>query len=523
MGGKKATTMWFRIVVMLAMIKGDNIEGALANVGYVMLSSSLHSGFQLVQGKIMLPKLVKLGKVHPEALRRAKFPMKRMLWHFFLASFVAYLLVQSGSKRLTWFLLITTGVFPIFRCFAFPKMWPIPAFMLLVMYFVWRKEGVQELFLGLLLFQAVPVMQETMMFYLKPLVGGKAARVGVFAVWLTAFAICVPIAGTFLWAMFDSKSFDRFVRRRNRKTHKWYWRKFEWFQGVLGFVDDSGENPFQVLGVSQSATAVQIRKRFRDLSVKYHPDKTGNDPVKSAYFVKLQRAMEAITSGTADGKVNENALMERVSGTIHRCAELTPVVGMWLALSIWGTFVEFMQNRGKRKISKKSGKKKRKNKKQSKKKSDNKDAEQDGDGKAKIENSNGVEGTQPKKEEEREMEKEAVEDDEESSSDDEEGDSSSDEVDEEDEEEEENLPNVGPSFVGASVLSDIYGGQRRRPSAKGRTSAGLRASEPRTVGGRRIQTPIVMPHRADSTTNINKTTGDDGDTPSSTARSKEED
>lgn len=316
--------------------------------------------------------------------------------------------------------------------------------------------------------------------------------------------------------MFDSKSFDRFVRRRNRKTHKGYWRKFEWFQGVLGFVDDSGENPFQVLGVSQSATAVQIRKRFRDLSVKYHPDKTGNDPVKSAYFVKLQRAMEAITSGTADGKVNENALMERVSGTIHRCAELTPVVGMWLALSIWGTFVEFMQNRGKRKSSKKSGKKKKK-KKQSKKKSDNKDAEQDGDGKAKIENSNGVEGTQPKKEEERQIEKEAVEDEEGSSSDDEEGDSSSDEVDEEDEEEEENLPNVGPSFVGASVLSDIYGGQRRRPSAKGRTSAGLRASEPRTVGGRRIQTPIVMPHRADIT-NI-KTTGDD-DTPTT---SKEED
>merc|ERR1712097_46001 len=165
-----------------------------------------------------------------------------------------------------------------------------------------------------------------------------------------------------------------------------------------------------------------------------------------------------------------------------------------------------MQNRGKRKSSKKSGKKKKKNKEQSKKKSDNKDAEQDGDGKAKIENSNGVEGTQPKKEEEREMEKEAVEDDEGSSS----------------EDEEENLPNVGPSFVGASVLSDIYGGQRRRPSAKGRTSAGLRASEPRTVGGRRIQTPIVMPHRANST-NINKTTGDDGDTPSITARSKEED
>ena len=41
---------------MLAMIKGDNIEGALANVGYVMLSSSLHSGFQLVQGKNHAPE-----------------------------------------------------------------------------------------------------------------------------------------------------------------------------------------------------------------------------------------------------------------------------------------------------------------------------------------------------------------------------------------------------------------------------------------------------------------------------------
>jgi len=503
--------MWFRVIMLLAMIKGDNIEGALSNIGYVMLSSSLHSGFQLVQGKIMLPKLVKMGKVHPEALRKAKFPMRRMLWHFFVASFVAYLLVQSGSKRLTWFLLVTTGVFPIFRCFAFPKMWPIPAFMCLVMYFVWRNEGVQELFLGLLLFQAVPVMQEIMTFYLQPVVGRRLARVGAFAAWLTAFAMCVPIAGTFLWAMFDSKSFDRFVRRRNRKEYNGYWRKYEWFQGILGFVDDSGENPFQVLGVSQSATAAQIRKRFRDLSVKYHPDKTGNDPVKSAYFVKLQRAMEAITSGTADGKVNENALMERVSGTIHRCAELTPVIGMWLALSIWGAFVEFMQNRGKRKSKRRKGRKKKSKKKsKSEKKSDKTD-----DGKENT--NNGVESTHPttnveeKKEEYRTFPSSSSDDDDDNG----EGESSSgDEEDEDgDEEEEDVLPNVGPSFVGASVLSDIYGGQRRRPSAKGRASAGLRTSEPRTVGGRRIQTPIVMPHRGkdavtNNTTKVN--TDDDG-------------
>ena len=457
------------------------------------------------------PEARQNGQSAPGGSTKGEIPHETNAVAFFVASFVAYLLVQSGSKRLTWFLLVTTGVFPIFRCFAFPKMWPIPAFMCLVMYFVWRNEGVQELFLGLLLFQAVPVMQEIMTFYLQPVVGRRLARVGAFAAWLTAFAMCVPIAGTFLWAMFDSKSFDRFVRRRNRKEYNGYWRKYEWFQGILGFVDDSGENPFQVLGVSQSATAAQIRKRFRDLSVKYHPDKTGNDPVKSAYFVKLQRAMEAITSGTADGKVNENALMERVSGTIHRCAELTPVIGMWLALSLWGAFVEFMQNRGKRKSKRRKGRKKKSKKKsKSEKKSDKTD-----DGKENT--NNGVESTHPttnveeKKEEYKTFPSSSSDDDDDNG----EGESSSgDEEDEDgDEEEEDVLPNVGPSFVGASVLSDIYGGQRRRPSAKGRASAGLRTSEPRTVGGRRIQTPIVMPHRGkdavtNNTTKVN--TDDDG-------------
>ena len=279
------------------------------------LSSSLHSRFQARENNA--------PEARQDGYTSRKANSREMLWHFLWRA-LWYLLVQSGRHG---FCCHDRSV-SISDC-SVSKMWPIPAFMCLVMYFVWRNEGVQELFLGLLLFQAVPVMQEIMTFYLQPVVGRRLARVGAFAAWLTAFAMCVPIAGTFVWAMFDSKSFDKFVRRRNRKEYNGYWRKYEWFQGILGFVDDSGENPFQVLGVSQSATAAQIRKRFRDLSVKYHPDKTGNDPVKSAYFVKLQRAMEAITSGTADGSGHGTRQRK-----IHRCAELTPVIGMWLALSI---------------------------------------------------------------------------------------------------------------------------------------------------------------------------------------------
>ena len=51
----------------------------------------------------------------------------------------------------------------------------------------------------------------------------------------------------------------------------------------------------------QTASEAQIRKRFRQLSVKYHPDKTGNDVKKKEYFMKLQGAMEVITKGTFDG------------------------------------------------------------------------------------------------------------------------------------------------------------------------------------------------------------------------------
>ena len=44
---------------------------------------------------------------------------------------------------------------PLFKTLAFPRVLPVLPFLVAVCYGVWRWEGVQELFLGLVLFQAL--------------------------------------------------------------------------------------------------------------------------------------------------------------------------------------------------------------------------------------------------------------------------------------------------------------------------------------------------------------------------------
>ena len=56
----------------------------------------------------------------------------------------------------------------------------------------------------------------------------------------------------------------------------------------------AARDPYEVLGVSKKASAAEIKRAFRSLAKKFHPDAHGNDPKKAQRFQEINAANEVI-------------------------------------------------------------------------------------------------------------------------------------------------------------------------------------------------------------------------------------
>lgn len=63
------------------------------------------------------------------------------------------------------------------------------------------------------------------------------------------------------------------------------------------------QDPYKVLGVSPGASDEEIKKAYRDLTKKYHPDLNPNDPTAAQKMNEVNAAYDQIKNGTAQQSV----------------------------------------------------------------------------------------------------------------------------------------------------------------------------------------------------------------------------
>ena len=60
-------------------------------------------------------------------------------------------------------------------------------------------------------------------------------------------------------------------------------------------MSDKEKDLYKILGVGETANAADIKKKYRELAKKYHPDKTGGDKSKEHKFKDISAAYEVLS------------------------------------------------------------------------------------------------------------------------------------------------------------------------------------------------------------------------------------
>lgn len=81
---------------------------------------------------------------------------------------------------------------------------------------------------------------------------------------------------------------------------------------------------YKILEVTPVASLQEIRKSYRRLAVKYHPDKNDGDHLAAARFMEVQEAYDVLSDAAKREEYNYNRWYTRKAGTGYAQRPLTP-------------------------------------------------------------------------------------------------------------------------------------------------------------------------------------------------------
>ena len=69
---------------------------------------------------------------------------------------------------------------------------------------------------------------------------------------------------------------------------------------------------YKILGIQKDSNQIQIRKAFRELALKYHPDKNKNSEESNLKFMQIVQAYEVLSDVKARKRYDDNNLANEI-------------------------------------------------------------------------------------------------------------------------------------------------------------------------------------------------------------------
>ena len=69
---------------------------------------------------------------------------------------------------------------------------------------------------------------------------------------------------------------------------------------------------YEVLGVSRAATEIEIKRAYRNLAVKFHPDKNPDDPQAEEKFKEAAEAYEVLSNKDKKAQIIKSPTSKKI-------------------------------------------------------------------------------------------------------------------------------------------------------------------------------------------------------------------